>query len=434
MPASTSEDIPSEQNKEKIRLENIYKIFGKNTKSALKLQKQGLTKAEIADKIDAHLGVIDANFSINEGEIFVVMGLSGSGKSTLLRMLNLLIEPTSGSIYIDNEDITKMNAEELREVRRKKMAMVFQSFALLPHISVAENVAYGLDIIGMPKAESRKIALEALNAVGLEIYADSKPNNLSGGQQQRVGLARALAVEPEILLMDEAFSALDPLIRNEMQDELLRLQKEHQRTIIFISHDLDEALKIGDRIAIMQDGYVVQVGTAEEILKNPANDYVRAFFSGVDATATLSVGDIVVKNQVTLIRHNSIGLRSSLQRLVQHDRPYGYFVSRSGEFLGMVRTETLQDMIDDIHDQKSEVSIEDAQMETPILKEDMLLADITGMLAQNNHPIPVVDEKGNFKGVVSKNIFLTSLHKNKVEADQAVESVISNENTEEEGG
>lgn len=418
----------ADNSNQKIRIENIYKIFGKNTQKALKLSQQGISKSDIFSKTKASLGVVDADFTIEEGEIFVIMGLSGSGKSTLLRLINLLIRPTAGSIYIDDQDITKVDKEALRQIRRQKMAMVFQSFALLPHISVLDNVAFGLDIAGVPKAEARAQALSALEAVGLEDYKNSRPQELSGGQQQRIGLARALAVEPEILLMDEAFSALDPLIRSEMQDELLRLQKEQQRTIVFISHDLDEALKIGDRIAIMQDGYVVQVGTPEEILKNPANDYVRAFFRGVDPTSTLSVGDITVKNQVTIIRHRGDGLRTALHRLVQYDRSYGYVLSASGEFLGMVRTTTLQDNIDDIQDKHINATIEDVYIsDVPTIHEDTVLEDILGTLTQYEHPIPVIDDAGRFKGVVSKNIFLKSLHQNKIEAEQASDNLAAGE-------
>ncbi len=402
--------------REQIEIKNLYKIFGGNEKAALKLVKKGASKEEILEKTGATLGVVDASFSINEGEIFVVMGLSGSGKSTLLRMLNLLVKPSSGEILIDNQDITKVTEEELRKIRREKISMVFQSFALLPHLTVLDNVRFGLDIAGIDKSEGNKKALAVLEDVGLQPYADSYPAELSGGMQQRVGLARALAVEPDILLMDEAFSALDPLIRSEMQDELLRLQKEHQRTIIFISHDLDEALKIGDRIAIMQDGEVVQVGSPEEILRNPANDYVKAFFNGVDTTSTLSVADIVIKNQTTLIRHKGDGLRAALQRLIRHDRDYGYVVSRSGEFIAMIKTETLQDMIDDIYDDGSPASLENAYMkDVPTLNENIILQDILPTLTQYSHPIPVVNDLGKFKGVVSKNIFLKSLHKNHME-------------------
>ena len=228
-------------------------------------------------KTGATVGVYDVNFEVNEGEIFVIMGLSGSGKSTLIRLLNRLIEPSGGDIYIDGEDIAKMSKEELREVRRHKINMVFQSFGLFPHRTILENTEYGLEVRGVPKEERVAKAEKALANSGLLSFKDQYPDQLSGGMQQRVGLARALANDPEILLMDEAFSALDPLIRREMQDELLELQANVQKTIIFITHDLNEALRIGDRIALMKDGQIMQIGTGEEILTNPANQYVRDF-------------------------------------------------------------------------------------------------------------------------------------------------------------
>ncbi len=265
---------------EKVRIENLYKIFGAKPKTALKMLKEGKDKDRILEETGMTVGVQDASFTVNKGEIFVVMGLSGSGKSTLVRMLNRLIEPTSGAVYIDGENVSAMNQNDLTQVRRKKMCMVFQSFALMPHLNVIDNVSFGLELAGIAKSERYARAQDALEQVGLAVYAENfPPDELSGGMQQRVGLARALAVDPDILLMDEAFSALDPLIRCEMQDELIALQENSQRTIIFISHDLDEAIKIGDRIAIMEGGRVVQVGgTPEEILRNPADDYVRAFF------------------------------------------------------------------------------------------------------------------------------------------------------------
>src|SRR5690625_1208240 len=248
----------------------------------MSLIEQGLQKEEIFERTGMTVGVSDATFDINESEIFVVMGLSGSGKSTLVRMLNRLIEPTSGEIILDGRNITQMNRKELRNIRRKDISMVFQSFALMPHQTVLQNAAFGLEVAGHNKGEREKKALASLEAVGLKANAKSYPDELSGGMKQRVGLARALAGDPAVLLMDEAFSALDPLIRTEMQDELLRLQSEHTRTVVFITHDLDEAMRVGDRIAIMQGGHVVQVGTPEDIVRSPANDYVSSFFRGVD--------------------------------------------------------------------------------------------------------------------------------------------------------
>ncbi|KZZ17311.1 glycine betaine/L-proline ABC transporter ATP-binding protein, partial [Oleiphilus sp. HI0079] len=285
-----------------VEVKNLYKVFGDQPKKALQLLQSGQDKDEIFNKTGMTIGVKDANLQIEEGEIFVVMGLSGSGKSTLVRLLNRLIEPTQGEVLIDGEDITKMDTHGLREVRRKKISMVFQSFALMPHLNVLENAAFGLELSGVDVSERQEAALAALAQVGLEAYPDSYPDELSGGMQQRVGLARALANDPDIMLMDEAFSALDPLIRTEMQDELVQLQAKHQRTIIFISHDLDEAMRIGDRIAIMQGGEVVQVGAPDDILHNPANDYVRSFFRGVDVSNVFTAGDIAQKKQVTLIK------------------------------------------------------------------------------------------------------------------------------------
>ena len=263
-----------------IIIDHVFKVFGDQPKEALALVHQGASKQDILARTDCTIGVFDATFTIEAGEIFVIMGLSGSGKSTLVRMLNRLIEPTDGRILIDGNDINTLPDAQLRALRRKDISMVFQSFALLPQITVLDNTAFGMELAGMPKAERHALAQQALEQVGLDGYGASYPDELSGGMQQRVGLARALACDPSILLMDEAFSALDPIMRTEMQSELLRLQQIKRRTIVFISHDLDEAMRIGDRIAIMKDGHVVQVGTPEEILRKPANDYVRNFVRG----------------------------------------------------------------------------------------------------------------------------------------------------------
>src|SRR6478735_1697761 len=276
MAFQTESDRSADEQPVKISIKNVFKVFGERPDEALSLLKAGSTKAQIHAETGCTIGVNNASFDIRAGEIFVIMGLSGSGKSTLLRLLNRLIEPTSGSIKIDGRDITDMSRSELIALRRRDISMVFQSFALLPNRTVLSNAAFGLEVAGVGEAERREKALAALKAVGLEGYADSRPDQLSGGMKQRVGLARALASEPTILLMDEAFSALDPLIRTEMQDELVRLQSEHSRTIVFVSHDIDEAMRIGDRIAIMQNGNVVQIGTPDEIVTKPANDYVRS--------------------------------------------------------------------------------------------------------------------------------------------------------------
>lgn len=266
----------------KLSVKDVFKIFGRKPKLALDGLRSGKSKADIFAETGQTVGVQAASFDIEQGQIFVVMGLSGSGKSTLVRMLNGLIRPTSGSIRIDGTDIATCSAADLRKVRRDKIAMVFQHFALFPHMSVIDNAAYGLKVKGVPLDQRHGKARAALDQVGLAAHAQSLPGDLSGGMQQRVGLARGLATDPEVLLMDEPFGALDPLIRREVQDELLNLQRTLKKTIVFITHDLNEALLLGDRIAIMKDGEIVQIGTAQDIVDHPANDYVRAFVADID--------------------------------------------------------------------------------------------------------------------------------------------------------
>lgn len=265
----------------KIHLENLIKIYGEKPRTALKLFREGKTRDDIFNLTNQVVSVADISLEINQGELFVIMGLSGSGKSTLVRCINRLIKPTSGHVYIDGEDIAHVPEKRMRELRLEKISMVFQQFGLFPHKTVGENVEYGLKVRGIDRVERRRKAMDTLARVGLEQWVDYLPSSLSGGMQQRVGLARALATDAEILLMDEPFSALDPLIRREMQEELLRLQQELHKTIIFISHDIYEAFKIGDRIAIMKEGKLVQVGTPKFIMTQPTNDYIRAFLQDI---------------------------------------------------------------------------------------------------------------------------------------------------------
>jgi glycine betaine/proline transport system ATP-binding protein len=327
-------------------------------------------------------------------------------------MLNRLIEPSAGEIIVDGENILKMNKQELVKFRRSKTSMVFQSFALMPHQSVIDNVAFGLELDGIDKATRRERATDALKQVGLEGWENALPAELSGGMQQRVGLARGLAVDPDILLMDEAFSALDPLIRTEMQDELLKLQDHHERTVVFISHDLDEALRIGDRIAIMEGGRVVQVGTPEEILQNPADDYVRAFFRGVDPTGVISAGDIVRENQPTVIWHTPQGSpRATLEMLNNQDREYAYVLDSEHRFYGVVSTDSLRSLLETASSGEK-TKIEDAFIKEALaVNEDECLQDILPQVASHQWPIPVIDDQSKFRGVVSKNRFLRTLHR-----------------------
>jgi glycine betaine/proline transport system ATP-binding protein len=407
---TTENNSDSTEPTEKIAIKNLYKIFGPEPQIALDLLKKGKSKEEIYEQTGHTVGVQDASMNINQGEVFVVMGLSGSGKSTLVRMFNRLIEPTSGEVLVDGENVITMTHNQLVNFRRSKTSMVFQSFALMPHLNIIDNVSFGLELSGMSKDKRRERALVALEQVGLESWGNAYPRELSGGMQQRVGLARGLAVDPDIMLMDEAFSALDPLIRTEMQDELLKLQDQHQRTIIFISHDLDEALRIGDRIAIMEGGRVVQVGTPEEILQNPADDYVRAFFRGVDPTGVISAGDIVRDTQPTVIWHTSQGsLRATLEKLNDLDREFAYILDSQRRFCGVVSTDSLRDTLER---KTSTTKIEDAFLPdaTAVLETDSL-QDILPLVASHSWPIPVVNEEKKYRGVVSKNRFLRTLHR-----------------------
>ncbi|MFI1225279.1 MULTISPECIES: glycine betaine/L-proline ABC transporter ATP-binding protein [unclassified Streptomyces] len=278
----------------RLQAEHLYKVFGRRPDEAVRKLESGVDRDELrADGTTA--AVIDASFTVEPGQIFVVMGLSGSGKSTLLRMLNGLLDPTAGRVLFDGQDLTALSAGDLRNVRSTKISMVFQHFALFPHRSVLENAAYGLEVQGVPRVAREARAAEALRMTGLEGWERSWPDELSGGMQQRVGLARALATDADLLLMDESFSALDPLIRRDMQDQLLELQKRLKKTIVFITHDLNEAMRLGDRIAVMRDGKIVQLGTAEDILVTPANDYVASFTQDVDRSRVLTAGAIMAE-------------------------------------------------------------------------------------------------------------------------------------------
>ncbi len=394
---------------DKIEIQNLYKVFGPDPKTAISMLKQGHDKSAVLEKTGMNIGVNDASFTIKEGEIFVVMGLSGSGKSTLVRMLNRLIKPSSGKVIINGKDITAMKQEELVRFRLNHMSMVFQSFALMPHMTVLENAAFGLELAKVAPEKRKSRAMETLVQVGLEGWEDQYPDQLSGGMQQRVGLARGLAVDPDIILMDEAFSALDPLIRTEMQDELLKLQDNSKRTIVFISHDLDEALRIGDRIAIMEGGRVVQVGSPEEILQNPADDYVRAFFRGVDPTTVISAGDIVKDSQLTIIRTKLGGIRSAHELLSSKDRNHAYVLDSHRQYKGILSAENLQEAIDKNRtDQPIETCfIKDARS----VNANECMQEILSEVASRTWPIPVVDDNNRYLGVVSKNRFLKTLHK-----------------------
>ncbi len=390
-----------------IIIDHVFKVFGDEPQAALELVRQGCTKEEVLARTGASIGVFDASLTIEPGEIFVVMGLSGSGKSTLVRMLNLLIEPTAGHILVDGVNINALSDKALRALRRKDISMVFQSFALMPHMTVLDNTALGLELAGVGRDERRELASLALAQVGLDGWGASYPDELSGGMQQRVGLARALASDPSILLMDEAFSALDPIIRTEMQSELLRLQKVKRRTIVFISHDLDEAMRIGDRIAIMKDGQVVQVGTPDDILRNPADDYVRSFVRGVDASAVFKAGDIARKSQIVVSEHPNRGSRAALKMLEDQDRDYAYVVDASRQYLGMVSADSLRSALDG---HAGPLGLAHAYLpDVRPIAADELVSGLFGQVAQAAFAVPVVAEDGGFKGAISKTTLLRFL-------------------------
>ena len=382
-----------------LSIRNVYKVFGEQPDKAMQMLRDGADKDQIFEKTGQTVGVFDASFSVKKGEIFVIMGLSGSGKSTMVRLLNRLIEPTAGSIELNGKDITNLGDEDLLDVRRQEMSMVFQSFALMPHMSVLENAAFGLEISGVESEERNRRAQEALDQVGLGEHSASYPHQLSGGMQQRVGLARALANDPTILLMDEAFSALDPLIRYEMQGELIRLQKEQERTIIFISHDLDEAIRIGDRIAIMEGGRVVQIGTPEEIMRNPADDYVETFFQGVDVTKILKAGDIACADTGCAIRING-----SVQPFDSSQHSFGYLLDDGNQLQGVVPLTATDG------DTATLASLQASQLnDHNQVYSDDLLKDVVKKVANSDYPVPVVDRTGNFCGVISKDHLLQTL-------------------------
>jgi len=391
----------------KLKVENVYKVFGDNPKQALQMVAKGLDKDEIFAKSGQTLGVNNASFEVYSGEIFVIMGLSGSGKSTLVRLLNRLIEPTSGSIFIDSENVTKMSTKDLRQTRREKISMVFQSFALLPHMSVVENASFGLILDGYDKKEAEQKALEALEQVGLEAYSDSYPDELSGGMQQRVGIARALATGSEIMLMDEAFSALDPLIRTEMQDELVKLQEKNQRTIIFISHDLDEAMRIGDRIAIMEQGNIVQIGTPEEILRNPETQYVESFFKGVSMSEVLSAKHIINRKFFSVPKKESQGLKTLSRLLDDSDYDYAYITTSNKEFVGVATMESLQAA------RNNTDRVEDAYLpDVFTIDGETPLNEVIGKMSEAPCPLPVVNEQQQMIGLLTRAKLLKALDPN----------------------
>lgn len=386
-----------------IDVKNLYKIFGPDPQQAFPLLEDGKSKAEILDETGCTVAVNDANFSIRRGETFVIMGLSGSGKSTVLRCLNRLVEPTRGSVRIDGDDITEMSSKELTKLCQEKVSMVFQHFGLLPHRDVKSNVAFGLEVRGVSKEERRERAHNAIDLVGLSGYEDKNPDALSGGMQQRVGLARALANDPDILLMDEPFSALDPLIRTDMQNELISLQAEMQKTVLFVTHDLDEALKIGDRIAIMKDGAVVQIGTPEEILTDPADEYVRSFVQNVDRTRVIKASTLMREYPTVTLPSDpsekaSHGPAVAIRSMKKEGTQHVYVVDDEQRLQGVVH---LDDAVDLRAKGESDLrTVLDEDVSTT--HADTAVAMLLPQVFESDDPIAVLDDEGRLQGIVDR--------------------------------
>lgn len=395
----------------KIEIENVYKIFGPEPQKVLPRAEAGEGKEQILAETGHTVGLHDITLSMEESKTFVVMGLSGSGKSTLIRHLNRLIEPTAGRILVDGVDVLSLNEQELRQLRRTKMAMVFQRFGLFPHRTVIQNAGYGLEIQGIGKRGRDEKAAEWIETVGLAGYENSYPAQLSGGMQQRVGLARALCGDPEILLMDEAFSALDPLIRSGMQDQLIELQERLNKTIVFITHDLDEALKLGDKIAILKDGRLSQVGNPEDILLNPADDYVAAFVRDVNRARVLTV-DVVMRPPA--LRLTTENIDSALNQMRGHESDFGY-VFEKGEFRGVVTEDDLRNAAK-LSGSRSLYELADL---TPTIAANCVLEEALPTILASDHPVAVIDDDGKFRGVISKHQLIRVLTEHREDESDA---------------
>lgn len=382
-----------------ISARGLYKVFGNNPDKAVTALKNGTSREELMEQ-GSTAAVIDASFDIEPGEIFVVMGLSGCGKSTLIRMVNGLLPASAGSLEIDGTSLTEMSESQLRSIRRDKISMVFQHFALLPHRTVAENAAYGLDIKGVSRKEREEKAREALKMVGLEGWDNHLPGELSGGMQQRVGLARALAADTDVLLMDEAFSALDPLIRKEMQDQLINLQKELNKTILFITHDLNEAMRIGDRIAMMRAGEIVQIGSAKEILQQPANDFVANFVQDVDRSRVLSAGDIAQDTANVVSMHDNI--LAAQDKLREADTPWVVVVDEDQRPSRVLWEKDLR-----AAESNGTKSLpETAAHHMHVVEGNTTTYELFQFAADSPSPIVVVDDDGRLTGTISREVLL----------------------------
>lgn len=387
-----------------VRVEGLWKVFGRNADRVLTSDLRDLSKSDLQAKTGNIVALRDVSFEVKSGELFVLMGLSGSGKSTLIRTLIRLIEPTAGNMWVDGIDVLAMAPRELLEYRRHSISMVFQNYGLLPHYTVLQNAAYGLKLRGDEKEVREELARAALDTVGLSGWEDYHPASLSGGMQQRVGLARALATDPDILLMDEPFSGLDPLIRRELQDEFIDLQDHLDKTIIFVTHDLHEALKLGDRIAIMRDGEIVQVAEPEEILSNPHDDYVRAFTQDASAASVFSASTVMDDPEVLL--YGWQGPRAAHTELVHGKRDWAFMVDQKHHYLGICTHDLVEGLI-----AKGVKAIDEADLVRPDpVSPDVLIEDLFGLVSAESYPLPVTDDGGKLLGVIRPRAILEALH------------------------
>lgn len=391
------------QTEELVRVEGLTKVFGRHHKRAAELFRAGKTREEVYKATQCSIGVHNVSFTIRRGELFVVMGLSGSGKSTLIRTINRLIEPSDGKIFIDGTEVTSLNKKQLRELRRRRIGMVFQQFALYPHLTVLDNAAYALKIAGVPREARRARAREVLALVGLADYAEHFPDQLSGGMRQRVGIARALAADPEIIIMDEALSALDPLIRREMQNEIRALQKKLGKTVIFITHDLDEAIRLADRVLIMKDGEIAQLGTMEEILSRPANAYVEKFVNAADKTKVITAGSIM-KPVYDYLRLGD-GPQTMLHKIRESGLSSLFATNDQGVIYGLVWARKVREHMNEPN--VTAQSMMDTNIKT--VNRSAPLKEVVMQMGESTAPIAVVDDERRFLGVITSGALLASL-------------------------
>lgn len=385
-----------------IEVSNITKLYGINKKEASRMMKDGAEKDEVLKKTGVTVALWDVSMKIKSGEIFVIIGLSGSGKSTLVRCFNRLLKPTSGKISYENKEVEKFNKKELLEFRRNKISMVFQNFGLMSHRNVIDNVAYGLEVKGVPKEERQKKAVEMTKLVGLEGWENNLISSLSGGMKQRVGLARALANDPEVLLMDEPFSALDPLVRKDMQFELLSIQRKLEKTVIFITHDINEAFKLGDNVAIMRDGKVIQIDTPENMSANPADDYVKRFIDSADKTRVLSVKHIMITPSC-LVREKDSAI-NAIREMRQNSVSSAYAVDSKMRFKGVITIDSA------IRANKENLNLFDFIISNTLTTtEDTLINDVLPLAVEANFPIAVVNDDNVLRGIVTKTSVLSSM-------------------------